>query len=577
MSWLWRGFQSAVFYYLSCAPCTKIAYQRRRHKATQRAKAERAATETEQGLYRHPSPFSTNIYWREEMALGPGPPQRRSNRDRERAKTESSRGLRSGGVGSSSVTGTSSADTVVEMEHGEPKGHGRTDEDGWNHRRYQREDENLWGVSCDSVTSMSQSSATGGCMGYYHVARNPAVNDLHPPVVSTHPTNPSQTRWMLQPPPSAKIMEGKKKSPRRRSGSGTSNISDSSRKRDDRSLGRKIGERLMEEKVRRGEGPGMFNLRSVSSMSDAMPRLPSCESGQSEAQPQGQPHDRNACRWDTERRAGSLSTGLDDFSPRRTSHPPPPPLSTIRSSSTVPHDPHIDSKSCSSSSRPLEFVTLPHPARTPDLPLSLRLNSTSPSNRKIPHSRRTPREQWQEVIELSSHHQDENQTFGTPVHDQWWSNDRGEMDWRFSLDMRQKQLTEHESERRRIARWSMDIWIFLFFFLQEIASCLAVLLPEFHCVGKKNWSWISKIVSFPPNPQIWFFFLFFFCQPVSWFVVFLYLVPFPFFCLLDPSVSVCYHDDNAAKKFLSWSFFGCYIFIKCITTNLECYDIVIFT
>ncbi len=192
-------------------------------------------------------------------------------------------------------------------------------------------------------------------------------------------------------------------------------------------------------------------------MSDAMRRLPSRDSGQSNAPPQGQPHDRNACLLDTERRAGPLSTGIDDFSPRRTPHLPPPPLSTIHSSSTVPHDPDIDSNSCSSSSQPLEFVALPHPAQTTDLPLPLRLNSESSSHWNIPASRRTPREQYQEVIELSSHHQEKNQTSGTSIHDRWWSTDRGEMDWRFSLDMRQKQLTEHESERSRIARWSMDI------------------------------------------------------------------------------------------------------------------------
>lgn len=32
MAWFWRGFQSAVFYYVSCAPCSKLAHQRKRHK-----------------------------------------------------------------------------------------------------------------------------------------------------------------------------------------------------------------------------------------------------------------------------------------------------------------------------------------------------------------------------------------------------------------------------------------------------------------------------------------------------------------------------------------------------------------
>lgn len=52
MSWFWRGFQSAIFYYVSCAPCSKLAYQRRRRRDNKRAKAQHAASEAEQGLYR---------------------------------------------------------------------------------------------------------------------------------------------------------------------------------------------------------------------------------------------------------------------------------------------------------------------------------------------------------------------------------------------------------------------------------------------------------------------------------------------------------------------------------------------
>ena len=287
MSWFWRGFQSAVFYYLSCAPCAKIASQRRRRKGAQRARAEKAATELEQGIYRHPSPFSTNIYWREEMVLGPGPPQRKGNRDRDKGKAESSRQLRSGGAGSSALTGTSSADTIVEGEtvihEAEPD---RPSGEGWNRRRYQREDEMLWGIDGKSVSEVISRSGSGS--GSYCVARNPAVNDLHPPVVSTQPTHRSETKWMLQPPPSARIMEGKERATRSRSGSGVSSKSDSSRKRDDMSLGRRVGERLMEEKVKRGEHPP-----ESASASNSLLRLPSRESVRSEIRPQGQRHDRD--------------------------------------------------------------------------------------------------------------------------------------------------------------------------------------------------------------------------------------------------------------------------------------------
>ncbi|KAL8718757.1 MAG: hypothetical protein Q9225_004154 [Loekoesia sp. 1 TL-2023] len=217
MSWLWRGFQSAVFYYVSCAPCTQLAYRRRRRKGAARLKLEK---EMEEGLYPHPSPFSTNIYWRKEMALGPGPPRKKKDRDKERQQKSRGRGpneecQRDLVTGSSVGTGTSSADTVVASSSVqgvvEPEQERRSGDD-WNRRRYQREDEFLWGI--DNVSEVGDN---------YCTARNPAVNDLHPPVVSTQPTHRSETRWMLQPPPSAKVMEGKERANRSRSGSGGSN------------------------------------------------------------------------------------------------------------------------------------------------------------------------------------------------------------------------------------------------------------------------------------------------------------------------------------------------------------------
>ena len=263
MSWFWRGFQSAIFYYLSCAPCSKLAYRRRRRKLAQRAQAEKLQADTdiiEQGLYDHPTPFSTNVYWREEMALGPGPPQRKGNRDRdrERLRSESNWGLRLSGQENSSLAGTSSADTVVvdELAREREAEHVRFSGDGWNRRRYQREDEMLWGIDLDArpahLSPTSSNNDRGATATHHYYARNPAVNDLHPPVVSATPQNRSETQWMLQPPPSARIMEGKQRAARSRSGSGTSNGSDASRKRGDTSLGRKVGERLMEEKVRKG-------------------------------------------------------------------------------------------------------------------------------------------------------------------------------------------------------------------------------------------------------------------------------------------------------------------------------------
>lgn len=352
MYWLWRGFQSAVFYYFSCAPCAKISYHRRRRKQTKRATAEseKVATEMmEQGIYQHPSPFSTNIYWREEMVLGPGPPPK--NRHRDRSKTESSRGLRSGGVGSSSMTGTSS-DTVVEDEPSRiisEAAHGRRSIEDWNKRRYQRDDEILWGDDTDDTDDEDGTGiANRNGIGSYYYSRNPAVNDLHPPVVSKVSTRRSETRWMLQPPPSARIMEGKERlSPRSRSGSGVSSKSgDSNRKRDDVSLGRKVGERLMEEKVRRGEYPSISAATSTSML--RVPSRGSFRSSEFTHSPQGQPHDREpflspSPSFSTSSpippSASPSSSSSSAAAPPPTSDPNPhsphhrPPLPTIKSSS----------------------------------------------------------------------------------------------------------------------------------------------------------------------------------------------------------------------------------------------------
>ena len=287
-----------------------------------RERSEKALHEAEEGLQQHPSPFSTNPYWREEIALGPGPPQRKANRDG-KGKPKDNRGLRTGGVGSSTDTGTSNADTIVEEEAGERV---RDSGDGWNKKRYQREDEILWGnEGKDQGKLMGMSpvsrSASGGAS--YYQARNPAVNDLHPPVVSTQPTHRSEIQWMLQPPPRAKVMEGKERAitpNRSRSGSGASKDSKASGKKPE-SLGRQVGERLMESKLKRGGHP------TTASSSVVMSRVSSARSTASSIQiSQGQPYDRDT----------PLSLSKPSF--ESMNHKPPPPVS-IPSESSLPPPP----------------------------------------------------------------------------------------------------------------------------------------------------------------------------------------------------------------------------------------------
>jgi hypothetical protein len=291
------ALQSVAFYVLSCTTCTKIYH---RHKARQVAKRERAqkhALETEQpGLYHHPSPFNTNPFWNEEIMLGPGPPKRKG--DKGGSKNTSSRALNTAGQGSSV---TSSGGVSTDLASSATMVDQRISGEDWNRKRYQREDEELWGHETprasqrirDAIAkaessvgstlraiegrlSKSGPSAKEEERSPYYVARNPPVNDLHPPVVSTQPTSKGATRWMLQPPPPAKVMEGKERATRSRSASrGSSRLGV-----DGTNLSRQVTGRAVEEKLRRGETPSDLALKPLSSRPESrsknsMPGTPS--------------------------------------------------------------------------------------------------------------------------------------------------------------------------------------------------------------------------------------------------------------------------------------------------------------
>ncbi|CAG8950667.1 hypothetical protein HYFRA_00002877 [Hymenoscyphus fraxineus] len=275
------AIQSVVFYVLSCSTCSKISHRRKAKVQAKRERAEKQALETEQpGLYRHPSPFSTNPYWTEEIMMGPGPPKQKKDKGN---KTPSQRALNTAGHGSSyagstgmSTDAPSSSPTAVDGS--------RLSGDDWNRKRYQREDEALWGIDFQGsgqkikhVIAKAGESA-GRLLSKspmreepYYMSRNPPVNDLHPPVVSSHSSR-SETRWMLQPPPSAKIMEGKVRVNRSRAGSDGSTIKNS--------LSRQMTERTLDSKLQRGETPSRAESRSKTPRS-SRPTLQRHESNRS--------------------------------------------------------------------------------------------------------------------------------------------------------------------------------------------------------------------------------------------------------------------------------------------------------
>jgi hypothetical protein len=196
------------------------------------------------------------------MRIGPGPPSRRKNR----TGTNASRGIMSAGTaGTDSTAGSSLSDLgpVQSVSSVHLSGH------SWNSRRYQRADEEFayFPPLEENPKVQRQMNATGSSVGmsgwsaqpvekpesiyYHHPARAPPVNDLHPPVVSTVPAKKNERAWMMEPPPSASFMNGKKGvTTRSRSGSGNSSL-----KNTDPGLGRQVGHKMVEEKVKRGETP----------------------------------------------------------------------------------------------------------------------------------------------------------------------------------------------------------------------------------------------------------------------------------------------------------------------------------
>ncbi|KFG87585.1 hypothetical protein MANI_001533 [Metarhizium anisopliae] len=276
--------QSAVFYFLACTPCSKV---RHRQKAKAQAKKERedkAKLETEQpGLYRHPSPFNTNPYWQEEISMGPSLPKKSIS------KNSSQRGLTSSGR--ESVAPSMSDHTNI----GDSRTHfgdsttampqDDTLSEDWNRRRgYQREDEELWGQwsgpgSAGSghklMDAFSKARDSAGRLiestlgiekevteqerrDFYLSPKNPPVNDYHPPVVSSKPPHKDARKWMLQPPPPAKIMEGKV--PVSRAVSSGSKSSGRTLVGDEGNLGRRLQEKMAKERIRKGSNPTEVEL-----------------------------------------------------------------------------------------------------------------------------------------------------------------------------------------------------------------------------------------------------------------------------------------------------------------------------
>lgn len=267
-----RGIQSAIFYYLSCAPCTGYSYRKKRRKEADRDRVAKHALEMEQpGLYRHPSPFATNVHWQTEIDLGPTPAPPGKRRAQKKAR------LRTSDENASNVA--SSVNLGLTQNE--------SNDSTWNLRNWQKDDDdddNYWGPnypyrgsrrpSTNAASTISRpltartATTDRSAATSYYSASNPPINDLHPPIVTRMDTS-ADVMWMLQPPPPARTARGGSRTTLARSDSTASRPS--TRRATNENLSRQVSQRIVDEKIRNGQSPSMESLHPSSSTEDLKP------------------------------------------------------------------------------------------------------------------------------------------------------------------------------------------------------------------------------------------------------------------------------------------------------------------
>lgn len=343
--------------------------------------------------------------------MGPGPPKQKNG-----SKNASQRALNTAGQGSSYAGSTAMSQSDGPSSPTNITEGSRISGDGWNRKRYQREDEALWGHDIPGpgqriMDAIARAGTSAGRLlegrlsrsgplkeeenpSNYYLAKNPPVNDLHPPVVSTAPASRDETRWMLQPPPAAKVMEGKERVNRSRASSNGS----SRRGGDEIPLSRQVTERLVDARLQRGETP-YSEIRPVSSKANTKP-------------PITKPSPVKGRRSEGSRSPSFDSSTSSDATPRRKQKPPP--ISVLPSSRSsrdaIEHVPIPSTPPAASSqiemreqtSRPVLATILSSSNVLPQLPIgedkplqptsnsAINSRASSPSRRLSPNANAMP-------------------------------------------------------------------------------------------------------------------------------------------------------------------------------------------
>lgn len=208
---VWRGIQSVIFFYVSCAPCSDAATRKKRNR--QAVHDEHLRVELEAAHPDYPSqaaPGSVNPHWQIEIDSGPMTMSKQKTMDSDFSRTrsrdlnkadrrDSKRDLKPSATKTS--TASSKVQSAVDVTYTQ------------RHLMvYQRPDEELWGAPSSSTVNLPTRPGTArtktSATNIYHQARHPAVNDLHPPTTRKI-ADREEVAWMLQPLPSAAVMTGK--------------------------------------------------------------------------------------------------------------------------------------------------------------------------------------------------------------------------------------------------------------------------------------------------------------------------------------------------------------------------------
>jgi hypothetical protein len=291
--------------------------------------------------------------------MGPGPPPRRAKRSN--TANSSQKGVVALGSRSTVASRAGSSAEVCRRDLSLRLSKDTLNDENWNRRRYQREDEELWGFGeshspPDTAVARGSSVGVGGASrpntdkssaesAYTTRAPVAATNPLQPPFVGLPSVRPTDNHWMLQPPPRASVMSGKERATKRsRSGSGASS-------RVELSLQRQASTRYLRQKLERGTSPELPPLSRGSSYHN---NLIAAQRHDRPGTPQSRPASSNSSRKPRKGR----DTAIGDASE----------LSTIsrESSNTVVHAECKPSTPVPASNGSNEAVEAPLRASTPN-------------------------------------------------------------------------------------------------------------------------------------------------------------------------------------------------------------------